>query len=258
MAARPRYSWENQHTPSPPVKKATKFGSVAGTVNATVASVSTTAFGTAALKSGVLIVIVNAGCFENATPPVPPFVTGVSLSLNPGLVFTERGRNHFVNGGQVQNEIVIYSAPYSSQPVGGGAFTATLQNLSGANNFFAGATISVYAYEGFKDITAPFDPSGALPAFMTAAAATITSTKPLVRAIAETVTTVANNNTTISAPGIWTIEGQNGVSVGGGAMIANDTLQDQPLNVPGTIANPFTYANGSGASIVYLDGLVGF
>lgn len=255
MSARPRYAWENLHTPSPPVKKATKFGSVAGSVNQTIASVSTTAFDTAALKSGVFIVIVNAGCFENATPPTPPFVTGVSYA---GLTFTERGRNHFINGGQVQNEIVVYSAPYSSPPAGGQSFSATLQNLAGINNFFAGATISVYAYEGFKDITQPFDPSGSLPAFMSAAAATITSTKPLVRAIAETVTTVANNNTTISGPGTWTIEGQNGVSVGGGAMIANDTLQDQPLINAGTIASPFTYANGSGASIVYLDGLVGF
>lgn len=215
-------------------------------VNTALTSIASPTF-TENSTPAVIVAIVNAGCFENSSPPTPPFVTGVS---GLGLTWQLRGRKTYNAGPQTQQEMTVWWAE-ATGPVSG-AVTAAISGLSGSNNFFAVAGIQVFAAVGLQTPSSPWDSNGALPAFGLPNTTLTTSSHPDL-VIASAVTTVANNQTLpTGSPLVFSPFAFSQRGNGGGSVIQNcgtswaiATGTESGLSITGT--------GGSGASIIYVD-----
>jgi len=195
----------------------------------------------------VIVAIVNAGCFENASPPTPPFTTGVS---GLGLTWNLRGRKTYNAGSQTQQEMTVWWAEATSAV--SGVVTAAISGLSGSNNFFAVSGIQVFAVLGLANPSSPWDSNAALPDFGLPNGSLTTSSDPDL-VISSMVTTVANNQTLPTAVGLaFTPFAFSQHSNGGGAVIQNcgtswayATTTESALAITGT--------GGSGQTIAYVD-----
>lgn len=252
MSARPRYAWENTVTHAAPVVDQTKVFANNGAVNTPLTSAATPAMTTT--KPCVIVVLVTVGCFENATPPTPPFCTGVT---GGGLTFVQRGTSLVFNAGtQSQQEFSVWwaNAPSNLNAV---QFTAAFQNLSGVNNFFTGVDVRALSILGCKNPASPWDTNASLPYLGVPGGVHFSTDKTFDLVLALGVNTVANNFTAITGPGTWTVVDQSGYNPGGGAIIGQGSLSRQAFPATQSNTGPLTYTGGSGNTINYVDALVG-
>lgn len=252
MSARPRYNWDAGIKHAAPIIAQQVQNQINGAVNTALTSLAAPAVTTT--TPAVIVVIVHCGCFQNATPPVPPFCTGVT---GGGLTFTQRGTSQTYNAGtQTQQEMSVWYANATAN-LTGAVFTANFTGLTGSNNFFAGGLIEVLVVTGCKTPATPWDTNVSLPVFSVPGSVHFSTDKIYDLVLAEGTNTVANNFTAITGPGTWTTVYQDGYNPGGGAIIGQSSMSEQVFTGSQSNTGPLTYTGGSGNTINYVDALVG-